>query len=180
MAAFIKFPWTQYPANQVYVTKDQIKAVYDIIIKAFSYKFTYENGKKQGLSNIEQYNLNKIKVYNSFVNENLAKVFDPVARDYVLTTLKNIKNNDFGKKCVVESYNNLSLFFAPSSKKCKIVRGFLADDKNHFIDFCKLFEKCNKTTLTIERGELKEICDFYNLKIEEHQKNMGNFGKNIF
>ena len=36
-----------------------------------------------------------------------------------------------------------------------------------------MFEKCNKTALTPEKGELKEICDFYNEKLEEHKKNIG-------
>ena len=176
-STFIKFPWTKYPTNGVYITPDQIKAVYDLITKALTYKYRYEQGLEYGMDNIEKYNLDNIKVYNSFINENITNVFDPVARDYVLTTLKVIRENSFKNKSVKDSYYAFFKLFDPYSQNGKMLKTILSENPNSFINFCFLFNKCNKTTLTLNSGELKEIVDFYNQKLNERAKK-SNMGRN--
>ena len=169
-SVFIKFPWTKNPANEVYVTHDQIKAVYDIIIKAFTYKHRFEQGSEYGIADLEKYDLDNIKVYNSFVNENLSRVFYPKARAYVLETIKNIRSNSFKKKSVKESYSAIFSIFGPTEPMRKTLRTLLSNDPNHFIDFCTIFGACNKKSLTLDEGLLKEITSYYRQKLEEHKE----------
>lgn len=158
---FIKFPWTKHPANEIYVSAEQIKTAYDIIIKAFLYKYKYEQGKKLGFRGIECYDLDNIKVYNSFVNEISTQIYDSTARDYILTTLKNIRENNYNRQCVKQSYEVLFSIFGPEEPTFKDIRNALAKNPDSFIDFCKLFEKCNRTALTVNSKETLEIMSLY-------------------
>ena len=174
---FIKFPWTKCPANEIYITSEQIKSVYEIILKAFDYNYRYEQGTEYGLENIEKYNLNNIKVYNSFVNETLAEIFDPIARDYVLTTLEYIRHNSFSNTTVKDSYMAFYSMFKPTSSKRNVLGTILSNEPEKFIDFCSIFKNCERTTLSTTSGPLKEILDFYKFKIDEHSKLMEKLSK---
>lgn len=158
---FIKFPWSKNPANEVYISADQIRTVYDIIIKAFLCKYKYEQGMLMGKRGLEKYDLDRIKVYNAFVDEVSNKVFNSVAKDYIFSTLKSIRSNNFDKKCVKESYDQLFILFNPEQMGYKVIKEGLAKNPNKFIDFYTLFERCNNYALTPNFGDLKELIEFY-------------------
>lgn len=167
---FIKFPWTKNPANGVSLTPEQIITVYDIITKALMYKYRYEIGVRCQLENIEKYDLDNIKVYNSFVNLNSKKVNDSTARDYVLTTIKNIRNNDFNKPCVRESYDTLYEMFNPENNNYQMLKSVFSQKSESFVNFCYLFSKCNKEPIKTNGPEIKEINNFCTKTLIERTK----------
>ena len=105
--------------------------------------------------------LNSIDKVKSFVNEISTKIYDSTARDYILTTLKNIRENNYNRQSVKQSYEVLFSIFGPEEPTFKGIRNALANNPDSFIDFCKLFEKCNRTTLTVNSKETLEIMSLY-------------------
>ena len=169
---FIPFPWSENVTNEIYISEDQISAVYDIIIKAFNYKYLYETNKN--IPEAENYNLNNIRVYNSFINQNIETVYDPVARDYVLNTLKVIAKNDFKKKSVRESYEELYTLFSLQKAKQNSIKYFLCRNNNQFIDFASLFQCANIRSLSKVNGPLAEVYNFYKQRIADYRDNLLN------
>jgi len=150
----IECPWTKYPANGIYLSSDQVKVVYDLIVTAFLYKCKYE--QSQNKSADVKFNLNEIRVYNKFVNESFDKILDPVARDYVLKTIAVIKENNYNKKNIKISYSTLYRLLNPESSSGKNIRKVLAES-HQMIDFYRLFNICSKTALSTISPEISEI-----------------------
>lgn len=160
---FIDMPWTDYPANGILVTSDQIKEVFNIIVKAFLCKYNYEKQREQGnILEVQKYDLNNEKVFNGFINLIIDNVLDPVARDYALATVRNIRNNNLEKRQVKQSYETIYTMLEPNSKNLENLRTILADTKK-MVDFYYLFDKCNTTALTEKSSEIREIITTRNI-----------------
>ena len=166
---FIDFPWSRDPSNEIYASSDQVKVVYDIILKAFYYKYKFEKSFENGVYiEAKKYNLDDVKVFNTFVNEIIDKVLDPVAREYTLDTVRCIKSNNFKKKSVQVSYFTLYKIFEPDSIKVRNLR-YMVSDAMQLIDFRSLFKTANKSALTDNSEEIKEINNTYKIVINMHK-----------
>lgn len=176
---FINIPWSKCPSNAISITIDQVYEMYELIIKAFMFKYKHENLKERNLLDEAQtYNLNNLKVFNLFVNENLEKVSDPVARDYVLETISTIRNNNFSKDCVKNSYQTIYRVFDPNNIRRDNIKTYMAR-YGQFIDFNKLFQICEKHSLSDSSNEILEIYEFYNSSVARYSKELAD-GKIIF
>ena len=98
----IKFPSVPQVDAQLKTSKNERLALYDIITKAIEYKYTYETEKLDN-KEIPEKNLNNIKVYAMFLSKINQEIRDPFMREYVLDTIKIIKNNNFSKRTVASS-----------------------------------------------------------------------------
>lgn len=172
MSVFIDLPWTEYPANGIYKSADQVKETFNIIVKAFLYKFKYETASNK--SAVEKFNLNNDRVYAEFVNLTLDNLLDPVTRDYVLATIRNIRKNNFSKKSVKISYQTLYTLLEPKSKQLNDLREFLAESQK-IVDFYSLFNTCNTKALTPASEEIKEIVVTRNIVSEMSKFEIKNF-----
>lgn len=167
---FIPIPWSEFDANEMFESGDQVKEVYNIIMKAFYYKFKFEKSKENGNTfNVKQFDLSDVKIFNIFVNDTVDNILDPVARDYVLETVRQIRDNNFKKKSVYTTYKTLNEIFTPQEIKSENL-SFMLANKLQIIDFCRIFKKCNKEPFTKESNEIKEILTTYNNVIREHAK----------
>lgn len=172
-SVIILCPWSY--GNGIYVTADQTKEVFNIIVKAFLTKYKYINLTEQGkTTEAQKYDLNDIKVFNHFVNLALDNILDPDAKDYVLESLRAIRDNNAKKRSVKNSYNTIYKMIDPSSNKFSNLRSMLAENME-IIDFCKLFKMCDKVTLTSETAEIKEVSNIYSVITD-----MGKFEFNLF
>lgn len=167
---FIEVPWSGKVAYDMYVSGDQVKEIYDIIIKAFLYKYEFEKAGLNGsYLNVKQFDLSDVKIFNGFVNDAVDNILDPVAREYVLETIRQIRDNNFNKKTVQATYETLYKVFEPDSLRIKNIRTMLADAVQ-IIDFGTIFKKCNRNAFTKDSPEIKEILNTYNVMIEMHMK----------
>ena len=172
-SVFIDCPWSS-GANGIYVTSDQTKEVFNLLVKIFLSKYKCEKLLEQGeVIKAKQYDLNDIKVFNKFVDLAFDNILDPDAREYVLETLRVVRDNNFKKKSVKVSYYTIYKAIDPDTKKLATLRTILADNMQ-IIDLCYLLNKCNKTTLTNDSPEIKEINTMYNV-----MKDMANIENNL-
>ena len=170
---FIDCPWSN-GANGIYVTSDQTKEVFNLIVKVFLTKYKCEKLLEQGeIIKAKPYDLNDIKVFNKFVDLTFDNILDPNARDYVLETIRVIRDNNFKRKSVKISYYTLYKTLDPDTNRLATIRTMLSENMQ-IIDFCRLLEKCNKSTLTNDSPEIKEINTMYNI-----MKDMGNIENNL-
>lgn len=166
----INTPWSEHPSNAIHVTVDQVYEMYELIIKAFMFKYKHEKLKDRKLyDEASKYDLNNLKIFNLFVNENLEKVSDPIARDYVLETISNIRDNNFSKDCVKKSYQTLFMVFDPNNIRRDNIKVYMAR-YGQFIDFNRLFKTCNKVALTESSNEINDIFEFYNSSLARYSK----------
>ncbi|MBE7082400.1 MAG: hypothetical protein E7378_01790 [Clostridiales bacterium] len=142
-------------------TKKEKLKMYDIIMQAFLFKYTYESMRLKG-QNVKNspYNLNDLKVYNNFLAEIDKSIHDPLMRAYILETIKVIKNNDLRKKSVQISYQTIYTWFHPNNLKGKTFRDNL-EYLNGTIDFKTVFEMCNSETITENSPCFAEVKSAY-------------------
>ena len=160
---FIDMPWTDYPANGILVTSDQVKELFNIITKAFFYKYNYETLIEQGNEEeAQKYNIGSDRIFNSFIDLIVDRLLDPCARDYALGTIRNIRRNNFQKKQVRTSYETIYNMLEPGTKNFDDLRNILADSKK-IIDFYYFFDKCNTTAITNKDSDIKEIITTRNI-----------------
>lgn len=149
-------------ATEVEVTEIERKATYDVIMKAFLYKYTYEIKKMHRETNIECYNLNNFKVYNSILEDLNTKIHDKFTRDFVLLSLQKIKANDFSKKSVQQTYKTVSEWFATNSFKGQTFRNnILNGEPAIIINFPALFSECNTTAIKENSKCFEKIKNLY-------------------
>lgn len=169
---FIDIPWSNsYPYENA-ESGEQCKVMYDLIVKAFMFKRTFELAKENGsYLKVKQFDLNDVKVFNNFVNDSVDNILDPVARKYVLEAIRQIRDNSFRKKSVKTTYETLYKMLDPKQLMLKNMRGVLADSLK-MIDFCYIFKKCNKVAFTKESPEIRAIQQTYNTVMEMTMKEM--------
>ena len=164
----IDFPWTEteFSTNGMYVSADQVKELFTILVKAFLYKLKHETYKKNGnFIDAKPFDLTNVRVFNQFLNAVMDNILDSGTREYALETLRTIRDNDFKKKSVRMSYNTLYKLLEVGTPKFEQIKDILAES-HQFIDFCRLFKICNKTTLLDNSPEILETSSSINALIE--------------
>lgn len=167
----ISFPSLPEIKGEFETTKNERLALYDIIINAFMYKYTYEKAKlAHRESSVADKNLDNIKVYSIFLNEVNRRIQDKFLREYVLNTLKNIKENNFNRPSVRKTYETVRKWFVTDTKQGKIFRNNLATGDDHgSIDFEMLFKLCNKQAITENCPLFKDIKEQYDIYKSEYE-----------
>lgn len=157
----IDLPWSNIAVNDIHVSKGQTEIVYNLILKAFYYKYKYEMSVANGVVfEVRNFNLNDIRVFNKFVSEALDKIIDPVAKEYTLDAIRTIKDNNFRKKCVKVSYHTLYNFFDPNKDTAKTF-GYLLSNEMKIIDFKRLFKQCNRIAIDSKNKEYINLINAY-------------------
>lgn len=158
----IPFPSVPLIENELSTTTKERLAMYDIITKAFMFKYEYEKAKfEHKLAPIDK-NLNDLRVYGKFLSEINDKIQDPFLRDFVLSSLKNLKNNDYTRPSVRTTYETIRAWFCPDNLKGKIFRNNLASGSSYeSIDFRNLFLICETTAITENSPLFKEVKSEY-------------------
>lgn len=156
---FIKFPWSEIPSNENFVTEGQIRQVYFFISNAILQKIKSEVGSSWGIipNEISSGKLSDIKVYNKLMGEIDSQIFDPIAQEYTRQCIRAIKDCNLNKKNVAKSFYTLYSTFCRNSSTNQLYSLYLASNKKKFIDFKKLFDLCKTATLTDTSTEIKEI-----------------------
>lgn len=159
----IPFPSVPLIENELSTTTKERLAMYDIITKAFMFKYEYEKAKfEHKLAPIDK-NLNDLRVYSKFLNEVNHSIQDPFLREFVLSSLKNLKNNDYSRASVRTTYETIRAWFCPDNLKGKIFRNNLASGTSYeSIDFRNLFLICETTAVTENSPIFKEVKTEYN------------------
>lgn len=171
-SVFIKFPWSYAPGNEIFVTSDQVKVAFKIISKAFLTKLKYEVETENGNRiTAQKYDLFDIVVFNSFVEQVDKKILDPVAHEYVMKCVREIRDCKYNKNAKVSFQTLLKLCFQDELKQ-ELFAEFLASDTNHFVNFYQLFKNSSKSPLTKESKEIKEITTAYNLYYDKYVNNI--------
>lgn len=168
----ITFPSLPEIKGEQETSKRERLALYDIIMKAFMYKYNYSIActlNKQSLC--ADQNLNDIKVYGKFLNEINASIRDQFLRTYVIDTLKNLKNNDFSKATVKQTYETVYNWFVPSSTPGKVFRGNLATGTNYAsINFEAIFRLCNTKAITEDCALFADVKDIYGKYVKDYEE----------
>ncbi len=146
-------------------------AFYDILSSALTAKFKYEEAKlKNEQKSNEQYNLGNLKVYSSFLNRTNNEINDKELRSYVLETLKIIKNNNYSKKSVRDTYRNAYKWFSKDNTRGQIFAKNLATGKIHeSIDFSELFYMCEEKAITENSPEFSDVVNLYQKYKSEYE-----------
>ena len=155
---FIRCPWSKIPDNENFITAEQIKRVFSVIVKTYTYKLKYEKLVAQGKhSEAEAYNLNNIGVFNSFVNEVSSKIVDTKARDYVMECIRTIKNCNFKKSCTKETFDTLYALICKEELRYSMFCEFVSKENCRFIDFLYIFKNCGKVSYNFNSKEISDI-----------------------
>ena len=158
----IPFPSVPLVENELQTTTKERLAMYDIITKAFMFKYTYEKSKANRQPLPADKNLNDLRVYGKFLNEINEKICDPFLRDFVLASLKNLKNNDYSRPSVQKTYETIRAWFCPDNLKGKIFRNNLASGTSYeSIDFRNLFLVCETQAITENSPLFAEVKTEY-------------------
>ena len=158
----IPFPSVPLIENELSTTTKERLAMYDIITKAFMFKYEYEKAKFEHRIAPMDKNLNDLRVYGKFLNEINYYIQDPFLRNFVLSSLKNLKNNDYSKASVRTTYETVRNWFCPDNFKGKIFRNNLASGTSYeSIDFRNLFVLCEKESITENSSIFKEVKTEY-------------------
>ncbi len=165
----IALPWSECPVSDVMPCAQQAGVMYDLIIKMFWCKYKYEKMCESRLrEECETYNLSDPTVFNIFVTDIIGKIVDPDAQKYVMSVLREIKNNNFNKGAVRSSYGYLATIFNPECTYCKLLRDLITyDNGNTFIDFLSIFKKCNKSSLSAKSEEIREIENYKTRRVAQ-------------
>jgi len=162
----IPFPSSPVIKNEKVLSDKEKHAMYELVNKMFRYKVKYYNACNEGASAKEKYkdhNLSNIKVYNAFMSEINNNIFDPFLREFVLTTLSNIKHNDLNNPKVKKSYETFKNWFSLDSLRGKIFKNNLAFGNSYkSINFAKFFELCNTVEITEKSEIFKPVIAQYN------------------
>ncbi len=152
VSLIIDFPSLPQIKGEFEITKAERLAFYDIIVTTLRYKYNYEKAKSEHKKDLyENQNLDNMRVYSDLLNQVNEKIRDKFAREYILQTIRVIKNNDFKKKSVKTSYETASKWFDPETGIYgKIFRNNLATASSDYrsIDFKLFFEVANREAIT--------------------------------
>lgn len=167
VSLIITFPSLPQIEGEFEITKAERLAFYDIIATAFRYKYNYEKAKAEHKKELfENQNLDDMRVYSNILNLVNEKIRDKFAREYLLQTIRTIKNNNFKKKSVRISYETASKWFDPETGMYgKIFRNNLATTNSDYrsIDFKLFFEVANKEAITEDSPWFDDIKAQYNI-----------------
>lgn len=146
-SVFISFPWSKMEFSGVSLSSIQITSAYDIVIKAMLYKMKYEKLKilKQE-KNYQEFNLSNTKVFFSFRNDILANIADNEASDFILKSIVAIRDSDFSKKSVRDSFDTLKPYLSTEMVNSTLIKKALVD-KKLFINFPAIFKHAHKETI---------------------------------
>lgn len=161
-AVFIIFPWPGY--SGVKLSALQINSAYDIVIKGMLFRMQYEKLKKVHQEhNYPEFDLSNTKTFFQFRNDALDKIAEPDARDYIMTCLAAIRDCDFSKKSVRDSFETLKPYFSTETENSRILKYALVDE-NSFINFSDIFKYAGQETIdedsTIVK-KIKRVIDLY-------------------
>ena len=159
---FIRCPWSKIPSNENFITVNQIKTIFNIIVKTFTYKYKYFINKKNDQSDIEKYNLDNIGVFNKFVNEIASGIVDVVAKDYTMNCLREIKNCNLKKDSVYCCFEKLYYLISKNENNMSLFLQLVSLEDKKFIDFLYLFKNCNKIKFDENSNEIKDIETEFN------------------
>lgn len=158
----IPFPSVPLIENELSTTTKERLAMYDIITKAFMFKYEYEKAIFEHKIAPLDKNLNDLRVYGKFLNEVNNSIQDPFLREFVLASLKNLKNNNYNNPNVRNTYETIRTWFCPDNFKGKIFRNNLASGTSYeSIDFRNLFILCENETITENSPIFKEVKTEY-------------------
>ncbi|MBQ7884762.1 MAG: hypothetical protein IJ318_01535 [Clostridia bacterium] len=158
----IPFPSVPQIENELQTTTKERLAMYDIITRAFMFKYTYEKAKEAHKPLPADKNLHDLRVYGKFLSEVNEKISDPFLRDFVLASLKNLKNNDYSRPSVKKTYETVRTWFCPDNLKGKIFRNNLASGTSYeSIDFRNLFLLCETQAITENSPLFAEVKTEY-------------------
>ena len=160
---FIVFPWPSANYSGVALGSCQIRSAYDIVMKAMAYKMYYEKNKKiKPEIEMEKYNLKSFKVFFSFRDELLANLAEPQARDYLTDCLVAIRESDFSKQSVRDSFDILRKYLA-NENYSNIIKNALVDEKS-FMNFPAIFTYAQENTIDedcIIMTKIKNVINAY-------------------
>lgn len=167
----INFPSFPEIKGEFETSKKERMALYDIVMGAFMCKYTYEQAK---LAHKEQAyankNLDNIKVYSSFLNEVNSKIKDVTLREYVLDTLKSLKENNYNRASVKKTYETVRKWFAPDTFSGKIFKNNLVSgDERGSINFLEIFRRCNKQAITEDSKLFDDVKQQYKIYLDEYE-----------
>lgn len=159
---FMEFPWSEHEENEIYVTGDQIKECYNLIMTALLYRQKYnELVDEKNFNESIKYNLSKARVFNLFEDASSSKIFDPVARDYVMDCVRKIRDVNSKKRNTNRSIDALYDFFCGDQLRKQLFAEYLASDKKRFINFLGLFNMVEKYDLSNGCDQLTEIANSF-------------------
>lgn len=167
----INFPSLPEIKGELETCKRERLALYDIIMKAFMYKYNYEMAREVGKQALcADQNLKDIKVYGKFLNEINDSIRDPFLRTYVIDTIKKLKNNDFSKDTVKKTYKTVYDWFVPTSTTGKIFRGNLATGTSYAsINFESIFRLCNTQAITEDCALFEDVKNIYHKYVKDYE-----------
>ena len=169
---FINFPWSYSPGNEILVTSDQVKEAFKIISQSFRYRIKYEmEMEKNNQAEANKYNLNDIVVFNSFVDQTNKNILDPVANEYIMKCIRQVRDCKYTHTCKI-SFQTMYNIFCKSELKQELFAEFLASNPKKFVNFLRLFQTGSKTALNTESKEIKEILTEYNKYCNKYVNNI--------
>ena len=114
-ALIIPFPSVSGKKGISIISVGEMIKAYDIIMKAFMYKFQYETAKYDQKPINEQYNLGDIRSYNYFVNTINNNINDPILRQFILKLNPNAITKSIIKYIKAEKTENNPNFMGHSN-----------------------------------------------------------------
>ena len=160
---FIVFPWPSANYSGIALGSCQIRSAYDIVMKAIAYKMYYEKNKNtKPAKEIEKYDLRSFKVFFSFRDELLEYLAEPQARDYLIDCLVAIRESDFSKQSVRDSFEILRSYLA-NETNASIIKNALVDEKS-FMNFPEIFKYAQENTIdenSIIIRKIKNVINAY-------------------
>jgi len=154
---YINFPWSHMSFNGIELSQVQVKSAYDIVMRAMAFKIKYEKLKiVNSEEDFEKFNLNNPRIYSTFRNDVIANISDRTATDYIMTCINKIRNSDFNKKSVRDSFDILNKYLTTEEFKSKFLKQALAEQKS-FINFPAIIDYCHTTTITENHDIIRRI-----------------------
>jgi len=159
----IPFPSLPIVKNEQVTSNKERQAMYELINKMFNYKVKYYNACKANKQDeYKQYSLRNIRTYTSFITEINNTIFDPFLREFVMTTLANIRENDLNNPTVKKSYETFKNWFSLDSLNGKLFKNNLASGNSYeSINFVLFFKLCNKEAITENSQIFEEVKTEY-------------------
>ena len=140
---FIKFPWSE-EENGIYLTSDQIKETYGIILNALQYRNRFEkNMKEKNYAAAANIDLSLAKNFNLFRDAVTTNIFNLETRKYIMECVRSIRDLKVNKKRKQNAFEMLNNFFLANTLRRQIIAEYLKNNSK-LINFKKLFDLVNK------------------------------------
>lgn len=172
----IEFPSRPFVGNDICISFEECAEAYDIIMKIFNMKYYYEqNHSKQ--NPLKKFDLNDLDTYQNIINVIDCRIHDPLTRTYLLETASLIRDNNFSKKSVKQTYKFINEFFSLNTFSGSLFKNNLAGAYSsktgkisfNFIDFKSIFKKCNKETISPKSPEMNDVIKLFNEFKQEYE-----------